>query len=113
MVRRRVRVFTSPWILEEVRRSALKVQRQKPVPERDPWPVINWFADSAQLVEPSPVGKQRSRDAKDDPVLGTALTSSAQIIVTLDKDFLVLEKPFGIEIIRPRRFLARIQMGVG
>jgi predicted nucleic acid-binding protein len=61
--------------------------------------------DKVKLVEPAPWGKQRSRDAKDDPYLAAALAARARFIVTYDQDLLDLEKPFGIEIIRPAQFL--------
>ena len=37
-----------------------------------------------------------------------SVTASAQYIVTYDEDSLALEKPFGIEILRPAAFLRRI-----
>ena len=112
MARRRVRVFSSAWILEEVRRSVTQLQERGLTGERDPWPIVNWFAGTARLVIPAPTGKQRSRDPKDDPILGTALAPGARTIVTFDKDVLVLEKPFGIEIIHPAELLARLQTAI-
>ena len=112
MARRRVRVFSSAWILEEVRRSVTQLQERGLTGERDLWPIVNWFAGTARLVIPAPTGKQRSRDPKDDPILGTALASGARTIVTFDKDVLVLEKPFGIEIIHPAELLARLQTAI-
>jgi putative PIN family toxin of toxin-antitoxin system len=112
MARRRVRVFSSAWILEEVRRSVTQLQERGLTGESDPWPVVNWFAGTARLVIPFPTGKQRSRDPKDDPILGTGLASAARVIVTFDKDVLVLRKPFGIEVIPPAELLARIQTAV-
>jgi putative PIN family toxin of toxin-antitoxin system len=108
MARRRARVFTSEWILTEVRTAIVDLLRQGEL-LRDPLPIVNWFAEKARVVQPSPTGKQRSRDPKDDPVLGTALSAGARLIVSLDNDLLVLEKPFGIDILRPRQFLARLQ----
>lgn len=107
MARRRVRVFTSAWIIEEVRRSVSKLEVLGRTP-RDPWPSVNWFCSAAHVVEPGPTGKQRSRDPRDDPVLGTALAASVKTIVTFDEDLLVLEKPFGIEIVQPGRFLQSV-----
>ena len=104
MARRRVRVFTSAWILEEVRRSVHKLEELVRTP-RDPWPSVNWFCSTARLVVPAPTGKKRSRDSKDDPILGTALASGVKMIVTFDEDLLVLERPFGIERVRPGKFL--------
>ena len=111
MARRRVRVFTSLWILEEANRISAALHAENLMPA-DPQTVLDWFSHTAHWVTPSQTGKQRSRDAKDDPILGTALASRASFIVTGDKDLLVLEKPFGIEILRPRAFLAKIHRPV-
>lgn len=107
MARRRVRVFTSAWILEEIRCSVRKLEEAGRTP-RDPWPSVNWFGSIARRVEPAPLGKRRSRDPKDDPILGTALAARVGMIVTADEDLLVLEKPFGIEMLRPGPFLQRL-----
>jgi predicted nucleic acid-binding protein len=69
---------------------------------------ISWYQDHVRLVEPAPLGKQRSRDLKDDPYLACALGAGAKLIVTRDQDLLVLEKPFGIQIITPRELVARL-----
>ena len=107
MARRRVRVFTSEWILEEVTRALYDLLAERQL-RRDPLPIINWFAEKARFISPSPTGKQRSRDPNDDPILGTALGAPVKLIVTLDNDLLALEKPFGIAVLRPREFLARL-----
>ena len=68
---------------------------------------LTWYLEALRLVDPIPVGKQRSRDAKDDPYIAAALTVSGAAIVTYDRDLLSLGKPFGIEIISPAQFLKR------
>lgn len=108
MARRRVRVFSSAHILEETERICAALRADGSMPH-DPQTVLNWFKGAAHLVNPSALGKPRSRDAKDDPVLGTALAARSRLIVTADADLLVLGKPFGIEIIRPRALLAKLQ----
>ncbi|HEY5297164.1 MAG TPA: putative toxin-antitoxin system toxin component, PIN family [Verrucomicrobiae bacterium] len=70
---------------------------------------LNWYLDKVKMVEPAPLGKQRSRDAKDDPYLAAAISARANFIVSYDKDLLALEKPFGIEIIHPSQFLKSIK----
>jgi predicted nucleic acid-binding protein len=109
MARRRARVFTSDWILEETRRALTFLQSDGTIRKHDPWPAFHWFASTARIVAAASTGKQRSRDADDDPILGAALAAQAAFIVTQDSDLLVLEKPFGIEMVRPRAFLARLQ----
>ncbi|HRY51904.1 MAG TPA: hypothetical protein P5186_28055 [Candidatus Paceibacterota bacterium] len=60
------------------------------------------------MVTPAPLGKQRSRDANDDPYLACALAAEADAIVSRDQDLLALGKPFGIEILAPRALLTRL-----
>ena len=78
-------------------------------PDRDPIPFLDWIERVALLVEPSPLGKRRSRDAQDDPFLACALASRAEFIVTKDKDLLTLDKPFGVEIVTPREFCRKLE----
>jgi predicted nucleic acid-binding protein len=70
---------------------------------------LNWYLSIVRLVEPAPLDKQRSRDAKDDPYLAAALAVHANFIVSYDKDLLELKKPFGVEIIRPAQFLRLVK----
>ncbi len=69
---------------------------------------LSWYQDNVKRVEPAPLGKQRSRDLKDDPYLACALGAGAKILVTRDGDLLTLGKPFGIQIITPRELLVRL-----
>jgi putative PIN family toxin of toxin-antitoxin system len=106
MARRRITVFATLEILEEVR--ALVAERGSKL-KHAPDNLLTWYYDRVKLVEPAPLGKQRSRDVKDDPYLACALAAGAKIIVSRDDDLLVMKKPFGIEIIRPSEFLRRIK----
>lgn len=74
-------------------------------PARNGCGALAWLRLKADWVEPAPLGKRRSRDAKDDPFLACALAARAKFLVTRDDDLLVLGKPFGIETITPARFL--------
>ncbi len=105
--RRRARVFSSEWILQEVRLRLQELEAAKKL-SGDPWPGFHWFSRAARIVEPAPTGKPRSRDPKDDPILGTALAARVNIVVTRDRDLLCLEKPFGIEMLHPGDFLRRL-----
>jgi len=60
-------------------------------------------------VEPVPLGKQRSRDLKDERFLAAALAVEAKAIISYDEDLLALEKPVGIPIMRPSAFLQWMQ----
>ena len=67
---------------------------------------LTWVRQKALWVEPSPLGKQRSRDPKDERFLAAALSASAQVIISYDRHLLNLERPFGIPIMRPAAFLS-------
>ena len=105
MAKRRITVFTTLEILEEVR--ALVADRGDKF-KYPPITTLNWYYDRVKVVEPSPLGKQRSRDAKDNPYLACALAAGAKVIVSRDDDLLALEKPFGIQIVTPRELLAKL-----
>lgn len=103
----RVRVFSSEWILREVRLRLEELEAEKRF-SGNPWPGFQWFSHTAKMVEPAPTGKPRSRDPKDDPILGTALAARVKIVVTRDRDLLDLDKPFGIQMLQPGDFLRRL-----
>ena len=105
MAKRRITVFATAEILEEIR--ALTVARGGKF-KHPTNTLLAWYYDRVKRVEPAPLGKQRSRDAKDDPYLACALAAGAKIIVTRDEDLLALQKPFGIQIITPRELLTEL-----
>jgi putative PIN family toxin of toxin-antitoxin system len=105
MARREIIVFASNQILGEVRGLFSEIGFKAKFPPEN---TLNWYCDRVKLVEPAPLGKQRSRDPDDDPYLACALAAGAKIIVTRDEDLLVLGKPFGIQIITPRELLVRL-----
>jgi len=104
LARRHAFAYGTAATLEETRETALRVIREQP-PKHDAAARLNWYLEKLRLVEPAPLGKPRSRDVTDDPYLAAALAAKAQAIVTYDRDLLALEKPFGIPIVRPSRFL--------
>jgi putative PIN family toxin of toxin-antitoxin system len=105
MARRLITVYATQEILDEVRELVLEVSFKTRV---SPQNLLNWYCDQVELVDPAPLGKQRSRDVKEDAYLACALGAGAKIIVTRDADLLALGKPFGIQIITPRELLHRL-----
>lgn len=105
LAKRRIAVFATPEILEEVR--SLTAERGGKF-RHDPQTLLTWYYDRVRLVEPAPLGKPRSRDPKDDPYLACALAAEAKIIVSRDEDLLALQKPFGIQIMPPRELLVKL-----
>lgn len=105
MARRRITVYATRDILEELRGLVAEVGYKTKHASQN---LLAWYYDHVKLVQPAPVGKQRSRDPKDDPYLACALEAGARILVTRDVDLLALEKPFGIQVITPRELLTRL-----
>ena len=108
LARRKCRLAVTEVILDEYRSLAVRIGRRE-CPDRDPTPFLDWIERVALLVEPSPLGKRRSRDVKDDPFLACALACRAEFIVTKDKDLLALKKPFGVEVVTPRDFYRKLE----
>lgn len=104
---KRVTLVTSAWILDEFDRT-LRMKFD--------WPVATATAARATIEEISEIANPRvvtviSRDPDDDNVIATALEGCATDIVSGDKDLLELGAFAGIEIVRPRELLDRIESG--
>lgn len=69
--------------------------------------------ERVRFVEPAPLGKQRSRDLKDDRYLACALAAQTDAIVSNDRDLLELGKPFGIAVLTPVQFLRLVRAASG
>jgi len=103
LARRRYTIALSPEILREY--EAVAAEFQSRFPNCNSRAALGWIRLKALWQEPAPLGKQRSRDAKDDPFLACALSANAKYVVTRDRDLRDLGKPFGIEIVTPEQFL--------
>jgi putative PIN family toxin of toxin-antitoxin system len=105
LARRRFVIAVSDEVIAEYHRIAAQLEREFKI---DPKPALNWLESVARKVAPAVFSSPICRDESDDIFIGCALAASAEFIVTHDPDLLVLEKPFGIEIMRPREFLRKI-----
>jgi predicted nucleic acid-binding protein len=105
MAHRRVIAYATEQTLEESRN--LLVDRGDRA-KHSAAATLSWYHDNVKRVDPAPLGKQRSRDLKDDPYLACALGAGAKIIVSREGDLLTLGKPSGIQIMTPREFLVRL-----
>jgi|SRR5947207_11475602 len=103
VARRRFRLAVSNAILAEYR----GVSQRSRFAGKNYSGLLSWIEQYALIVEPAPLGKARSRDAKDDIFLACALAADARFIVSSDRDLLDLRKPFGIEVLQPAQFIAR------
>ncbi len=79
--------------------------------EADELPVLSLYRRHATWVDPRPLETPVCRDPDDDWVLATAVAGEADVIVTGDEDLLTLRHHQGIAILKPRRFLERLQGG--
>jgi len=108
LARRQVFAFGTAFTMEETRETATELILHRKARHNAAGALL-WYLENVRQVQPAPLGKPRSRDAKDDPYLAAALAARARFIVSYDRDLLDLEKPFGIEIIRPGAFLKIVQ----
>jgi putative PIN family toxin of toxin-antitoxin system len=72
----------------------------------DPW--LEAIRKSALWITPAPLAGQVCRDANDDKFISAALAAGAKTLIARDRDLTLLEKPFGIDILTPRQFLATL-----
>ena len=107
VARRQVRPCVTAGIEDEYQITCLDIQRSR-FPDRSPLPYLSWIHLKALHCVPGPLGKQRSRDATDDPFLACALAAGAKFIVTSDRDLLALGKPFGVAVLTPIELLKRV-----
>jgi len=95
-------------MLGEYERIAHALRRER-FPDINPAGALAWLRLKSFWVELAPLGRARSRDPKDDPVLATAVAARAAYLVAGDRDLLDLGKPFGVEIVTSAQFLRRIE----
>ena len=67
--RRRIRSFVTEEIVEEWRSTLRKLEAKGTKFRRSPWPTLEGVIELSRYVTPAPLGKQRSRDYKDDPYI--------------------------------------------
>ena len=108
VAQRRVRLCVTTEVWEEYERIIPALLAEKR-PSVNPRPTLDWLLTVAHFVNPAPLGKQRSRDLKDDPYLACALGARAKLVVSNDRDLLVLQKPFGISIVTPIQLLQQFR----
>jgi putative PIN family toxin of toxin-antitoxin system len=81
-------------------------ERERFLTDVDPW--LKSLRASALWVTPQSLSEGVCRDPSDDKFIEAALAASAEMIIARDADLTVLEKPFGIQVMTPRAWLARL-----
>ena len=74
--------------------------------EIEPW--LDAVRSSAAWVTPVKLREQVCRDRDDDKFIEAALAAGARTLIARDVDVTILSKPFGIEVLTPRQWLARL-----
>ena len=64
------------------------------------------------LSEPATIAATELRDPEDLPVLAAAVAAKCALLVTGDKDLLVLKEFSGVEIVTAREFASRLGLNV-
>jgi uncharacterized protein len=94
----------SDFIVDEVAR---KLDEKFKFPKKEITDLCRFLRNTARLVEPAQLAPGICRDPQDVPVLGTAVTADADILVSVDKDLLALGTFRGIDIVKPAEFWKR------
>ncbi|MEO7300096.1 MAG: putative toxin-antitoxin system toxin component, PIN family [Verrucomicrobiota bacterium] len=68
-------------------------------------PLLQTYKEAATMLKPKPLIKSICRDKDDDEILAVAFAGEVEIILTGDKDLLVLKESQGIKILSPRQFV--------
>jgi len=97
-------LFASQYILDELAR---KLTGKFHFPVSAVRSVVRYLGSVAKKVEPEFLPPHTCRDPNDIPVLGTAAAARADLLITVDKDLLILAEFRGIPIIKPGQFWKR------
>lgn len=98
----RTDIVTARRLLDELHDTLTgKMKIDRPLADE----ILAELANELEIVEPVPLLKSICRDEDDDWVLATALAGHSEIIVSGDKDLLVLKQFQGIKILSPRQFV--------
>ena len=97
-------------ILEEVQEKLIKKIK---VPRSVALEYLELLRTSAELVEPLKLPRNICRDPDDVMVLGLVAPGAADIVVSGDKDLLVIGKFAGARIVSPRDFWEKMKCGQG
>jgi len=99
-------IILSEEIIEEVHRN---LRRRIKVPPSIAKQISAFLREHAQIQTPISIPKNVCRDPDDVKVLGLAVSSKSERIVTGDKDLLVMKSFRGIPILSPRELWNDLQ----
>lgn len=100
-------IITTDYILSELER---RLRSKIKLPPAEMRRVLRYLRAGLVLVDAVEVDARVCRDPNDAAILGAALGGAAQILVTGDKDLLVLKTFENIPIVSPRTLYERLQV---
>ena len=100
-----IQIIISPGILAELRNVLQNPKEKFKLGEQETDDVIHSILGLSQIIKPL-MDVKVSRDPTDDHILACAQSANADMIITSDKDLLVLKNFQGIPIKKPEEFLA-------
>jgi putative PIN family toxin of toxin-antitoxin system len=106
---RRFKTVVNAPILEEYVSVATKL-RQKVFSDTQPSGALAWIAAKSAHIEQAVLQGRLSRDPDDNLFVATAIAAQAECLVTQDRDLLVLEKPFGVQIVTPVQLVRKLSL---
>ncbi|MDA1353958.1 MAG: putative toxin-antitoxin system toxin component, PIN family [bacterium] len=92
-------VYLSKFILDEC---AEKFREKVKLPPKKVKDVLLYLKEISEIVEPTVMAPDIFEDPDDLPVIGTAVSSKADLLVTGDKALLALKKIQKTKIVSPR-----------
>lgn len=95
----------SEFIIDELAR---KLREKFKFSEDEIAEVSSHLLADCEIVSPAEIPSSACRELNDLPVIGTAVAGSADVLITVDKDLLDLQKYSGIPIIRPGQFWSQV-----
>mgnify|MGYP000853814876 FL=1 len=99
----KVQVIISPQIMDEYRRVAEIISKERPIIELTK--IIDFLIHKAELIEAPDLPESVCEDSDDDKFLACALASGCKLIVSGDKHLLKVTGYREIEVLKPKAFL--------
>jgi len=106
---RRYKTAVSQEILDDYA-AVTGALRVRLFPQAQPSGALAWLAAKSVRVAPMPLQGKLSRDPDDNMFVASAVAARAAFLVTQDRDLLVLEKPFGVQIVTPVQLIRELRL---
>jgi putative PIN family toxin of toxin-antitoxin system len=94
-------LIVSDFIVLEVTR---KLKEKFHFPDSDIHQLRRFLLTAGMVVSPASLPSTACRDPADVPVIGTAVSGEASLLITVDKDLLSLGHYEGVRMIKPGQF---------